>query len=136
MHAVHKPTVMCSLLLTISASAQFPPRPSIITAGPYLQYATQTGISILWETSEKATSVVEYGEKTPLKDRIAGKEACEMHEMRIENLKPQSYYFYRVVSKGASGQEFASEVYSFQTAVNEDTPYAFGAISDTQSNPP
>ncbi len=136
MHAVYKLTVTLSLLLAMGANAQFPPQRSIISSGPYLQQATQTGITILWETSEKATSVVEYGEQTPPTNRTAGAKTCEMHEVRIENLRPQANYFYRVVSKNASGQESASEVYSFQTAVEEGTPYAFGAVSDTQSNPP
>ncbi len=129
-------TVMFSLLLTIGTNAQFPPQPSLISSGPYLQQATQTGITILWETSEKAASVVEYGDRTPLTSRVEGAADCEMHEVRIENLKPQSNYFYRVVSTSGSGQESASEVYSFQTAVEKDTPYAFGAVSDTQTNPP
>lgn len=136
MHAVYKLTVTLSLLLAMGANAQFPPQPSVISSGPYLQYATRTGVTVLWETSEKATSVVEYGDRAPLTGRVEGGEACEMHEVRIGNLKPQSCYFYRVVSKDASGRESASEVYSFQTAVEEGTPYAFGGVSDTQTNPP
>lgn len=136
MQAVYELTVTLSLFLAIGANAQFPQQPSIISSGPYLQQATRTGITILWETSEKATSIVEYGDRTPPTSRIEGAEACEMHEVRIENLKPQSCYFYRVVSRTASGRDSASEVYSFQTAVEKDTPYAFGAVSDTQTNPP
>jgi predicted phosphodiesterase len=129
-------TLMVSVVLAVAASAQIPPQPSIISSGPYLQYVTKTGITILWETKEKGSSVVEYGEQTPLAGRIAGPGDCEMHEVRIENLKPQTNYFYRVISTAASGGESVSDVYSFQTAVDERTAYAFGVVSDTQTNPP
>ncbi|HNS19131.1 MAG TPA: metallophosphoesterase family protein [Sedimentisphaerales bacterium] len=128
--------LMVSLVLALAVSAQIPPQPSIITSGPYLQYATKTGITILWETREKASSLVEYGEQTPLTGRIAGPADCNMHEVRIENLKPQTNYFYRVISTTSSGRESVSDLYSFQTAVEERTPYAFGVVSDTQTNPP
>lgn len=136
MTPAYRRALLISLFLAIASSAQIPPQPSIITSGPYLQYITKTSATILWETSEKATSVVEFGDQTPLTSRTAGTEDCEMHEVRLDNLQPQSNYFYRVVSKGASGEESASKVYTFQTAVEDHTAYAFGVVSDTQNNPP
>ncbi|MBN1506189.1 MAG: metallophosphoesterase family protein [Sedimentisphaerales bacterium] len=125
-----------ALLLALGATAQTSVRSSIISSGPYLQHATKTGITIMWETTEKATSVVEFGEQTPLTDRFSAPEDSEMHEVHIENLKPETTYYYRAISKGSSAEEAASEIYSFQTAVEEATPYAFGVVSDTQNNPP
>ncbi len=110
--------------------------PSIINVGPYLQYATKTGITIMWETEQKATSVVEYGEQVPLAESTSATGESEMHEVRLDGLKPQTNYFYRVVSVGPDGQESLSDLYSFQTAVNDDTAFAFGGVSDTQTNPP
>ncbi len=132
----YKRTFMISLVLAVAGSAQIPPQSSIITSGPYLQHATRTGVTILWETKEKASSLVEYGEQTPLTSRISGPADCDMHEVRIENLRAQTNYFYRVISTTASGGESVSDVYSFQTAVEEQTAYAFGVVSDTQTNPP
>jgi len=125
-----------SLLVAVGSNGQIPPKPSIIVVGPYLQYMTRTNVSILWETSEAATSVVEYGEQVPLTNRAFVEGQSEMHEVRLERLKPQSCYFYRVLSKGTSGEESASEVYRFQTAPEDDVAYAFGVVSDTQTNPP
>ncbi len=110
--------------------------PSIISVGPYLQYATKTGITILWETSQKATSVVEFGEQTPLTGSASGAGDCDLHEVRLENLKPQTNYFYRVVSVGPDGAESLSDLYTFQTAVEEGAAFAFAGVSDTQNNPP
>ncbi|HQG49043.1 MAG TPA: hypothetical protein PK373_08140, partial [Sedimentisphaerales bacterium] len=93
-----------SLLVAVGSNGQIPPKPSIIAVGPYLQYMTRTNVSILWETSEAATSVVEYGEQVPLTNRAFVEGQSEMHEVRLERLKPQSCYFYRVLSKGTSGE--------------------------------
>ncbi|MEN6337537.1 MAG: metallophosphoesterase family protein [Phycisphaerales bacterium] len=136
MRSLYRQVLVFSLLATGVSIAQIPVRPSIITVGPYLQHVTQTGITILWETSEKATSVVEYGLRTPLTNRTPAEGESDMHEVRLQRLKPQTSYFYRVISKGASGEESASEVYSFQTAPEEEVAYAFGFVSDTQNNPP
>jgi len=136
MRQVYTQALVFSLFVAGGSNAQIPPKPSIIAVGPYLQYMTRTNVSILWETSEAATSVVEYGEQTPLTNRAFVEGQSEMHEVRLERLKPQTNYFYRVLSKGASGEESASEVYSFQTAPEEEVAYAFGVISDTQTNPP
>ncbi len=110
--------------------------PSIITSGPYLQYATKTGITVMWETSAKATSVVELGRQTPLTETVSSEDRSEMHEVRLEGLQPQTNYFYRVISVAPDGAESLSDLYSFQTAVHENTAFAFGAVSDTQTNPP
>ncbi len=110
--------------------------PSIITSGPYLQYATKTGITILWETAQPATSVVEFGLQTPLTESLSCQDRTEMHEVRLDHLKPQTNYFYRIVSVGPDGNESLSDLYSFQTAVEDQTAFAFAAVSDTQTNPP
>jgi predicted phosphodiesterase len=101
---------------------------------PYLQFATKTSIIILWETDEASSSVVEYAEEYPLKEKAEKKGTDKMHKVELTGLKPQTNYFYRVVSKTASGLEIASEVYTFQTAVNDSTAFAFAVFGDTQNN--
>ncbi|MDY0354453.1 MAG: metallophosphoesterase [Sedimentisphaerales bacterium] len=123
----------------VKASTELPAEvaaPSIISVGPYLQYATKTGITILWETSQEATSVVEFGEQTPLTNSVSAAGQGDLHEVRLENLKPQTNYFYRVVSVGPDGTESISDLYTFQTAVEDGSAFAFAGVSDTQNNPP
>ncbi len=123
----------------VRASTELPAEvaaPSIISVGPYLQYATKTGITILWETSQQATSVVEFGEQTPLTNSVSAAGQRDLHEVRLENLKPQTNYFYRVVSAGPDGAESISDLYTFQTAVEDGSAFAFAGVSDTQNNPP
>lgn len=109
--------------------------PSDIIAGPYLQYTTKNSIKILWETGSETDSKVEFGTQVPLKESKINTEYKTMHEMELNNLNTQSVYFYRVLSHSKEGEQSVSKIYSFQTAVKEETAFAFGIVSDTQSNP-
>ncbi len=113
---------------------------------PYLQWATKTGMTVRWETTRASTSVVHWGAKVdwvgPKDDReptFASRQAAEskhrLHEVRIDGLDPDTAYYYRVQSVDDLGRELWSEVSSFQTAPDADTPFAFAVISDTQGNP-
>ena len=105
-----------------------------LLVAPYLQFATQTTMTVMWHTSATATSVVHYGETI---DCINSTELnpARIHEVRLQDLQPDTQYFYRVESKTPGGKQYKSEVATFRTAVNSETPYAFAVISDTQGNP-
>jgi predicted phosphodiesterase len=114
--------------------------PAVIIAGPYLQQVTQTGITIMWETGPAASGLVECGKGIPLgrelkvalDHKTAQAGSRQIHKVVLTGLEAGADYSYRVVSRTDAGAEQASEVYTFQTAVGEDTPYTFGIISDTQ----
>ena len=101
---------------------------------PYLQFGTRDGMTVMWQTSASGSSVVHYGETAECDRSLAGEESV-IHEVRIEGLKPETQYFYRVETVGGEGQRIESGVSTFSTAVNESTPFAFAVISDTQGNP-
>ena len=105
-----------------------------ILVEPYLQYATKTSMTVMWQTSQTASSLVHYGSTISCDQTIEGN-ASEIHEVVIEGLEPQTQYFYRVESKSTSGTSYFSKPAIFKTAVNQDTPFAFAVISDTQGNP-
>jgi len=124
--------------LTHQALTDLAPRaepPSDFLVKPYLQFATQTSISILWETRNEASSSVEFGEAVPLKQVAALKGKRTLHEVKLDGLKPETNYFYQVRSEDKNGFKSVSQILSFQTAVRESTAFAFGVISDTQNNP-
>ncbi|MFA5410492.1 MAG: metallophosphoesterase family protein [Candidatus Omnitrophota bacterium] len=136
------------LLITTALLAGIPvPRalgqkqgPKII-AGPYLQHTTQTSAVIMWETDRPCSSLVEYGEAewvkrgqdVPLRNRVEEGSKKIIHEFLLNGLKPQTNYFYRVSSRDADNAQAISEIYTFQTAVREDSPFAFAVMSDNQS---
>lgn len=104
---------------------------------PYLQFATKTSINVLWETHEKSTSTVLYGEarldadKPTLDLKVTAKDAI-LHEVEITGLKPATKYLYQTVSKTADGKIIKSKVYTFKTNVNDDDAYFFALVGDSQ----
>lgn len=113
--------------------------PGFIVA-PYMQWSTKSSMTILWETEERSTSRVEYGEallraKEPnLLQHQSIEGYRQMHEVELTNLKTESNYFWRVVTQSESGTQWVSPTYSFKTAVNDDAAYMFALIGDTQRN--
>ncbi len=103
-------------------------------AGPYLNMATETSINLLWETDRPATAIVEYGDRVPLENRITLDTPRRIQEVIMDGLEPQSSYFYRVVAS-ADGEDIDSGVLSFQTAVNDGTPFSFAILGDTEARP-
>ncbi len=107
----------------------------IFVVGPYLQFPTRESITIMWETAVPGSSIVEYGESLPLKDKIADNKNATIHEVVVPGLAPNTKYLYRVSTVDAEGKALASQVLQFMTAVNEDSAFSFGIIGDTQKNP-
>lgn len=102
---------------------------------PYLQFATKNSIRVLWETKNDAASAVEYGSSYPPSELIKFNELRTFHEFELNELTPETNYFYRIYSKTEDGNEEVSDIYTFQTAVNDETAYTFCIIGDTQTNP-
>lgn len=101
---------------------------------PYLQYGTQDGMTVMWQTTLPGSSIVYYGETADCSQQVES-DPAEIHEVRITGLEPETQYFYRVETKDEEGQTVASGVSTFSTAVLPGTPFAFTVISDTQMNP-
>lgn len=135
-------TVIVVLAAGISKTVKAGTGPEII-AGPYLQHVTQNSITIMWETDQPCTSVVEYGQaewvkKTdpvPLKKLVEDNKNKTIHELVLKGLKVQTNYFYRVSSVNADGAKVVSQIYSFQTAVHRDSPFAFVVVGDNRTYP-
>ena len=108
---------------------------------PYLQYSTQTEMSVLWETTHPASSLIEFGKgrfdtgKAILDQQVSDGKLKQMHELALQSLEPETHYFYRVVSVSEAGDTLRTEVLPFKTAVLEDSPFAFTIFSDSQNNP-
>ncbi len=77
---------------------------------PYLQYVTQTGITVMWQTSRSATGRVHYGETDEVPQQADGPADKSIHEIKLSNLVPETQYFYRVSSTDADGHTIESEV--------------------------
>lgn len=102
---------------------------------PYLQFVTQDGITVMWETSRPARGKVLYGETGELGQEQAGDQATTIHEIRLTDLESQSPYAYQVEATDDRGRTIRSPLLTFQTANHEETPFTFGILGDTQGNP-
>ena len=108
---------------------------------PYLQFATPTTITVMWETNERCRSVVRYGEpkfnasSANLEFSVELEDTTFIHELVLDGLTPETHYFYQVISTNDKGDSLVSEVSTFQTSLGEDKAVAFAVFCDSQSNP-
>lgn len=116
---------------------------------PYLQVLTSSGVDIVFLTSNRAYSWVEYGE-TQLEHKAQEEsdgfiEAYQrINVIRIRNLTPGTTYKYRIVSKEISsfkpyelvyGKQITSEQYSFITPVEDAESVACLVFNDIHDRP-
>lgn len=97
--------------------------------GPYLQTVTQASATILWETEMAGDSRVDFGLTSDYGRHVYSSAEKTIHEITLEDLSPETRYHYRVSSAGVEGLD-----HTFQTAVEDATPFRFGVYGDTQEN--
>ena len=123
------------------ADRQLAGAPSVTPEGPrflvepYLQYVTRTGITVMWETEEPCSAVVEYGTKFPPTQQAKAEKPDTVGEVRLANLEPNTKYLYRVVCTDGQGRRAEGKTLTFMTAPGANDAYSFAVIGDTQRNP-
>lgn len=115
------------------------------TAGPYLNNASQSGISIVWETDRPADFVVEYGKKVPYDKKIelhtqkltkeSDKAESNIYKITLTDLEAETPYFYNIKAIARDGKVMESGPLTFSTAVKETSSYSFAVIGDTEARP-
>ena len=103
---------------------------------PYLQHVTQDGVTVMWETATPGVGYVEYGSGDRLsRVATAPRVAATMNEIRLEDLEPDTTYYYRVHTHPADGsEEVVSEIHHFRTTVPPGTPFSFILYGDNRTN--
>lgn len=102
---------------------------------PFLQYGTQTGMTVVWRTTTESSGKLYWGETAECEQVIESAQRGFIHQVRIEELSPETQYFYRVETSAGEDETLVADTRTFQTAVQAETPFAFAVISDTQGNP-
>lgn len=134
-----------------SKANRVPDVPLSVVAGPYLQNAQATSMSIQWITNHPCTGWVEYGlpgepfkRAVQLQDGLIAAEKT-LHRVTIEGLQPGTPYRYRVVSKeivrfGAYhvmfGDKIISDQATFTTLDPAKTECSFVVLNDIHGNDP
>ncbi|WP_051293368.1 FN3 domain-containing metallophosphoesterase family protein [Olivibacter sitiensis] len=116
---------------------------------PYLQAMTPISVDIVFTTSNKSYSWVEYGiselnEKAQEEEDGLVEAFQRINSIRLKDLKPGTTYRYRVISKEITlfkpyelvyGKEIGSEVYSFTTPIAESERVSCLILNDIHDRP-
>lgn len=115
-----------------------------IVKGPYLQRPTVNSMTIMWETSEPASSSVSvlvaerihsgyqgnYKTPTEIRSTVSKEGYSTIHQVTVDHLNPSTIYFYQVLSENEQGS-IESSPYPFKTAVQQGEPFSFTVTSET-----
>lgn len=114
-------------------------------AGPYLNYVTQRSVNVIWETDRPSYAEVYYGKALPLTDKVVvdmtfspetkGSPGKNIHKLVLDDLEPGQQYFYNIKAMDENGNVIESGNLTFATAGNENTPFSFAVIGDTEARP-
>ncbi|MBM75508.1 MAG: hypothetical protein CMK59_08905 [Proteobacteria bacterium] len=103
---------------------------------PYLSNPRSNGISVLWELSADGSGVVElFNENKELISYFPSYSFNHFHELRIDGLQANTRYHYRVVSDNIEDERVQTELKSFITPPDDDTPFQFLLYGDSRANP-
>lgn len=101
---------------------------------------TSTQIGIFWQTDEKETGWVVYGQNEGRLDNTAPDEkdlqdkrdVYYYHYAVLKNLQPDSFYFYKIVSNNQLVEEASGKAFSFKTptelSTNSNANPAYGKV--------
>lgn len=113
-----------------STSATATPTPFAISKVETASVGTSTA-KITWKTNESATSQVFYGlGETYASSSPLSAAHVTSHEIKLAGLKPGTNYFYKVVSKNASGKTIEKSGFEFNTLYKQKIV----AVAPTISN--
>ena len=122
-----------------------------ISTGPYLQTNFGNSMSVLWITSKNSSSWIEYGEapdkldkKAYGKSELGLKPAERLNCIKLENLKPATTYYYKIVSKEIKdfqpykltyGEMVSGSTESFLNPDNAKDEVSFVMLNDIHDRP-
>ena len=117
--------------LPLVLSAVYVATAANVTRGPYLQTASQNGITIIWNTNQVFDCKLRYGQTPGVLDSEVVTSAGTLHAVQITDLQPDTRYFYEIEVDGCV--VFTGSDYWFRTypPVSSERPFAFLAWGDS-----
>jgi 3',5'-cyclic AMP phosphodiesterase CpdA len=105
------------------------------TAPPYLNLVTTNSVNLLWETDRETTAELRWGTTAELEQRQVFPNSQRLHETTLQDLEPNTTYFYRVTCQATGEPALDSGLLTFRTAVVPGQPFRFAILGDTESRP-
>ncbi len=117
--------------VTIYSQYQIRPQKEIfaIERGPYLQNLLGDSVTIMWRTSKRSNSIVEYYSDESNVVKVSNNDSTVLHEIKLKKLTPSIKYFYKVKSGNIS-----SGWHSFATPGIDTNKFNFILYGDNQLN--
>ena len=113
------------ILLTLPSFSQK------ITRGPYLQMSTPTSMMIRWRTDVAVASKISYGSaQNTLSSSKSDDTPKTEHIINIDNLKPNTKYFYGVASGNTNLQASADNFFMTNPPVGTEQKVRIWALGD------
>ncbi|MBI2568855.1 MAG: hypothetical protein HYV63_17690 [Candidatus Schekmanbacteria bacterium] len=95
--------------------------PPWITIGPVATYVSSGNALLEWATDETADSRIQFGTSPSLGQQVSVPESVMEHRVVLAGLDPGTTYYFRAVSTDSGGNEVASPVSTFVSALSPDT---------------
>jgi len=111
------------------------PPAAAIKEGPYLQWATSSEVTVMWETTARADSTVWYRRSVGDWTAVAGPAGVTIHEVRLGGFDAGETVEYYVASR-IDALELKSEASTFTTNPPGAPDFKMVVWGDNQANPP
>jgi phosphodiesterase/alkaline phosphatase D-like protein len=112
----------CLTILAVSCfapalpAATYPPNAVALTNGPAADKISRTSAVIWWDTDVNSSSLVRYGTTmTDMQQQLRRPGSSCKHEIRLENLQPNTTYYFYIQSGGKGRGTAVSDVGVFKT---------------------
>jgi hypothetical protein len=89
--------------------------PALLIAGVAVADTTATTATIVWSTTNPATSRVDYGLLVGYGHTVSDERLVGSHVLILQNLEESTLYHFRVISRDAYGAEVTSSDHTFRT---------------------
>ncbi|MDQ0059968.1 UTP--glucose-1-phosphate uridylyltransferase [Paenibacillus harenae] len=115
--------------------------------GPYLQWPTEQGMTMMWETSLPAVGKLEIyaadrihsgergnyalREQPLLTVQSEGDARVRIQRLTVDGLEPETTYFYKAYADNGDGKKVEAGPYPFRTATRRGVPCSFVVTSET-----
>jgi hypothetical protein len=103
---------------------------AVITRGPYLQILRPTGITVRWRSNIATNSKVEYGTGLSYGSEVNDAALTTEHIITINNLQPQTKYYYRIGSSTQVLQGDANNFFTTATPTGTTSPLRIWVTGD------
>lgn len=126
-------TLLLALMFQLSFSIREAKSQNVLK-GPYLLEPGETSLVIRWEMDKKSDYMVEYGVSTKKTKLVklnyrGSKNTGNLYEAKLRDLRPNSVYYYRLVSPTNKSW------YKTRTYAANQGNLTFVAMGDSRSNP-